>query len=159
MVGVKPAIAQLVEHLTVELAEIRWSLVRFRVAGFAWRHTWIKSWQMFCSVVSTSTSLLWDLSPRPPAYWAGALPTNLKRQWHLPASILTPAEDPFRVLLGQVLGLKGWNSRSRSTLFGHRALAILAQGARGLGSSPRTALCDAALKQNGRCMKADHARP
>ena len=25
MVGVKPAIAQLVEHLTVELAEIRWS--------------------------------------------------------------------------------------------------------------------------------------
>ena len=35
MVGVKPAIAQLVEHLTVELAESRWSLVRFRVAGFA----------------------------------------------------------------------------------------------------------------------------
>ena len=35
LVGVKPAIAQLVEHLTVELAEIRWSLVRFRVAGFA----------------------------------------------------------------------------------------------------------------------------
>ena len=29
----KPAIAQLVEHLTVELAAIRWSLVRFRVAG------------------------------------------------------------------------------------------------------------------------------
>ena len=29
MVGVKPAIAQLVEHLTAELAEIRWSLVRF----------------------------------------------------------------------------------------------------------------------------------
>ena len=27
MVGVKPAIAQLVEHLTVDLAEIRWSLV------------------------------------------------------------------------------------------------------------------------------------
>ena len=35
MVGVKLAIAQLVEHLTVELAEIRWSLVRDRVAGFA----------------------------------------------------------------------------------------------------------------------------
>ena len=35
MAGVKPAIAQLVEHLTVALAEIRWSLVRFRVAGFA----------------------------------------------------------------------------------------------------------------------------
>ena len=35
MAGVKPAIAQLVEHLTVELAEIRWSLVQFRVAGFA----------------------------------------------------------------------------------------------------------------------------
>ena len=35
MVGVKPAIAQLVEHLTVELAEIRWSLARCRVAGFA----------------------------------------------------------------------------------------------------------------------------
>ena len=68
MAGVKPAIAQLVEHLTVELAEIKWSLVRFRVAGFARRHTWIKSWQMFCSVVSTSTSLLWDSSPRPPAY-------------------------------------------------------------------------------------------
>ena len=34
MVGVKPAIAQSVEHLTVELAEIRWSLVRFRVAGW-----------------------------------------------------------------------------------------------------------------------------
>ena len=65
MVGVKPAIAQLVEHLTVELAEIRWSLVRLRVAGFAWHHTWIKSWQMFCSVIST-------------AYWAGALPTKLK---------------------------------------------------------------------------------
>ena len=30
----KPAIAQLVEHLTVEIAGIRWSLVRFRVAGF-----------------------------------------------------------------------------------------------------------------------------
>ena len=35
MVGVKLAIAQLVEHLTIELAEIRWSLVRFRVAGLA----------------------------------------------------------------------------------------------------------------------------
>ena len=33
MVGVKPAIAQLVEHLTAELAEIRWSLVRSRVTG------------------------------------------------------------------------------------------------------------------------------
>ena len=31
----KPAIAQLAEHLTVDLADIRWSLVRFRVAGFA----------------------------------------------------------------------------------------------------------------------------
>ena len=92
-------------------------------AGFAWRHTWIKSWQMFCSVVSTSMSLLWHSSPRPPSYWAGALPTKLKRQWRLPASILPPAEDPFRVLLGRVLGLKGWNSRSRSRLFGHRALA------------------------------------
>ena len=30
-----PAIAQLVEHLTVDSAEIRWSLVRFRVAGFS----------------------------------------------------------------------------------------------------------------------------
>ena len=30
----KPAIAQLVEHLTVGCAAIRWSLVRFRVAGF-----------------------------------------------------------------------------------------------------------------------------
>ena len=30
----KPAIAQLAEHLTVECAAIRWSLVRFRVAGF-----------------------------------------------------------------------------------------------------------------------------
>ena len=29
-----PAIAQLVEHLTVDPADIRWSLVRFRVAGF-----------------------------------------------------------------------------------------------------------------------------
>ena len=29
----KPAIAQLVEHLTVEIADIRWSLARFRVAG------------------------------------------------------------------------------------------------------------------------------
>ena len=29
-----PTIAQLVEHLTVEFADIRWSLVRFRVAGF-----------------------------------------------------------------------------------------------------------------------------
>ena len=62
MVGVKPAIAQLVEHLTVDLAEIRWFLVRFRVAGFACSHTWIKSWQMFCSVISTSMSLLWDSS-------------------------------------------------------------------------------------------------
>ena len=35
MVCVKSAIAQLVEHLTVEFAEIRWSLARFRVAGFA----------------------------------------------------------------------------------------------------------------------------
>ena len=31
---VSPAIAQLVEHLTVDSADIRWSLVRFRVAGF-----------------------------------------------------------------------------------------------------------------------------
>ena len=30
-----PAIAQLVEHLTVDSAGIRWSLVRFRVAGFS----------------------------------------------------------------------------------------------------------------------------
>ena len=35
MVGIKPAIAQLAEHLTVELGEIRWSLVRFWVAGLA----------------------------------------------------------------------------------------------------------------------------
>ena len=28
-----PAIAQLVQHLTVDFAEIRWSLARFRVAG------------------------------------------------------------------------------------------------------------------------------
>ena len=35
MVGVKPAIAQLAEPLTVDLAEIRWSLVRFREAGLA----------------------------------------------------------------------------------------------------------------------------
>ena len=38
MTGVKPAIAQLVEHLTVEFAEVRWSLVRFRVAGLAHCH-------------------------------------------------------------------------------------------------------------------------
>jgi hypothetical protein len=31
-----PAIAQLVEHLTVDSADIRWSLVRFRVAGFSY---------------------------------------------------------------------------------------------------------------------------
>ena len=30
---VQPAIAQLAEHLTVNFADIRWSLVRFRVAG------------------------------------------------------------------------------------------------------------------------------
>ena len=47
MAGVKPAKIHLVEHLAVEFAEIRWSLVRFRVAGFACRHVWIKSWQMF----------------------------------------------------------------------------------------------------------------
>ena len=29
----RPAIAQLVEHLTVTAAAIRWSLIRFRVAG------------------------------------------------------------------------------------------------------------------------------
>ena len=30
----RPAIAQLVEHLTLNCAAIRWSLVRFRMAGF-----------------------------------------------------------------------------------------------------------------------------
>ena len=33
-----PAIAQLVEHLTVDCAEIRWSLARFRVAGLFYSH-------------------------------------------------------------------------------------------------------------------------
>ena len=33
-----PAIAQLVEHLTVDCAEIRWSLARFRVAGLLYSH-------------------------------------------------------------------------------------------------------------------------
>ena len=33
-----PAIAQLVEHLTVDCAEIRWSLARFRVAGLLSSH-------------------------------------------------------------------------------------------------------------------------
>ena len=33
-----PAIAQLVEHLTVDCAEIRWSLARFRVAGLLCSH-------------------------------------------------------------------------------------------------------------------------
>ena len=35
-----PAIAQLVEHLTVDAADIRWSLVRFRVAGFLQESRW-----------------------------------------------------------------------------------------------------------------------
>ena len=33
-----PAIAQLVEHLTVDCAEIRWSLARFLVAGLLCSH-------------------------------------------------------------------------------------------------------------------------
>ena len=28
-----------------------------------------------------TSSLLWDSNPWPPAYWAGALPAKLKRQW------------------------------------------------------------------------------
>ena len=155
IVGVKPAIAQLVEHLTVELAEIRWSLVQFRVAGFAWRHTWIKSWQMFCNVIST-------------AYWAGALPTKLKRQWRLPAnhthsgwrSFSGPSwagtraerlkfEVTVHIVRTQSLG--NW-------LFGLVAWFSL-RVREVLGSVPTTALCDATLKQIGRCVKADHARP
>ena len=61
MVGVKPAIAQLVEHLTVELAEIRWS-GRICLTPYVDQ----KLADVFCSVVSTSMSLLWDSSPRPP---------------------------------------------------------------------------------------------
>ena len=34
-VAARPSIAQLAEHLTVALAAIRWSLVRFRVDGFS----------------------------------------------------------------------------------------------------------------------------
>ena len=46
----KPTIAQLVEHLTVEIAGIRWSLARFRVAGFSRPEGW---WKNICFFQST----------------------------------------------------------------------------------------------------------
>ena len=38
-------------------------------------------------------SLLWDSNPRPPAYWAGALPTKLKRLVLLVTSTPVPGLD------------------------------------------------------------------
>ena len=43
-----PAIAQLVEHLTVDAADIRWSLVRFRVAGFVAMHLALHDYERSC---------------------------------------------------------------------------------------------------------------
>ena len=68
MVGVKPAIAQLVEHLTVELAEIRWSLVRFDSGWPDLLDAIRGSKAGRCCAVSTGMSHLWDSSPRPLAY-------------------------------------------------------------------------------------------
>ena len=33
-------------------------------------------------IKQSQMSLLWDSNPRPPAYWAGALPTKLKRRYN-----------------------------------------------------------------------------
>ena len=43
-------------------------------------------------LLETRISLLWDLNPRPPAYWAGALPTKLKRQLMTRATPITDGD-------------------------------------------------------------------
>ena len=53
-----PAIAQLVEHLTVDCAEIRWSLARFRVAGLLCSHPPGTSTGSVSAVLFVSLSIL-----------------------------------------------------------------------------------------------------
>ena len=53
-----PAIAQLVEHLTVDCAEIRWSLAQFRVAGLLCSHPAGTSTGSVSSVLFVSLSIL-----------------------------------------------------------------------------------------------------
>jgi hypothetical protein len=64
-----PTIAQLVEHLTVEFADIRWSLVRFRVVGFK------------CLAEICVTSIL----PTLPAVWRVFLAPCCGMQLHVAA--------------------------------------------------------------------------
>ena len=53
-----PAVAQLVEHLTVDCAEIRWSLARFRVAGLLCSHPPGTSTGSVSAVLFVSLSIL-----------------------------------------------------------------------------------------------------
>jgi hypothetical protein len=60
----------------------------------AFAHVSASTW-MICILCALSISLLWDSNPRPPAYWAGALPTKLKRLWQ-------------RSVRLQLLEINGW---------------------------------------------------
>ena len=62
-----PAIAQLVEHLTVDCAEIRWSLARFRAAGLLCSHPPGTSTGSVSTVLFVSLSIL----PVHTAVWEG----------------------------------------------------------------------------------------
>ena len=71
------------------------------------------------------------------SFWAGTRAARLKFE--------------VTVQIARTQSLDDW-------LFGLVAsFSLRVRGVR--GSIPRTTFCDAALKQNGRCMKADHARP
>ena len=112
-------------------------------------------------------SLLWDLRFEPTTsrlLSRCSLPTKLKRQWCLPASTFSLAEDPFRILLGsrytdtkldplfrakrlkfEVTAQVVWTQSFGNWLFGLVARFSL-RVREVLGSIPRTALCDSALK-------------
>ena len=71
------------------------------------------------------------------SFWAGTRAARLKFE--------------VTVQIARTQSLDDW-------LFGLVAsFSLRVRGVR--GSIPRTTFCDAALKHNGRCVKADHARP
>ena len=57
-----------------DLCYIKTSIVHDAISRKLWPSVYI------ILSLERKISLLWDLNPRPPAYWAGALPTKLKRQ-------------------------------------------------------------------------------
>ena len=103
-----PAIAQLVEHLTVDSADIRWSLVRFRVAGFVMtdRGKLIRPTQIPLCFVYVSPCL----ASASPTRAANKLMLFLGQSWICPARSRIQLRSQFRDILCQCPAI--WQSCS-----------------------------------------------